>query len=387
MINKQRILNEFLELVQTDSETGYEREICDLLKKKLADLGLDVVEDGAASATGHEAGNLIATLPGDIADAPAIYFTAHMDTVTPGVGVKPSIQGDFVVSDGTTILGSDDKAGLAAILEGIRVIKEQRIPHGTIQLIFTIGEESGLKGARHLDRSLIQAEFGFAFDSDGPVGEIIASAPAQAKIKASIHGKSAHAGVNPEDGVSAIQIASRAIAKMPLGRIDFETTANIGRFQGGTATNIVPNYVEILAEARSRDEKKLEAQIKRMVRAFEETAKEMGGEAVVEVEMLYHGFKFDESDLVVQKAAAAVKKVGRKPKIGASGGGSDANVIANYGIPTVNLGIGYENIHTTNERMPITELYKAAELVVALVEECAKTGQVATARELEAVLK
>jgi tripeptide aminopeptidase len=381
MINKQRLLDEFLELVQTDSETGHEREICDLLKQKLIDLGLSVVEDNSQSKTGHGAGNLVATLPGNISGVPTIYFTSHMDTVAPGVGIKPSIQDGYVVSDGSTILGSDDKAGLAAILEGIRVLKEQNLSHGTIQLILTVGEESGLLGARHLDTSLVNADFGYAFDSNGEVGEIITSAPSQVRIRATIHGRSAHAGVNPEDGVSAIQVASRAISKMPLGRIDEETTANIGSFRGGGATNIVPDYVEILAEARSRDEGKLNVQVSRMVKAFKEAATELGAEAVVETDKLYPSFKFDESDLVVQKAIAAVQKVGRKPQIGVSGGGSDANVIAGYGIPTVNLGIGYENIHTTKERMPIKELEKAAELVVAIAQECAKAEELAATHE------
>lgn len=376
MINEQRLIDEFMELVKTDSETGDEREICDLLKDKLTSLGLKVVEDDSAEKTGHGAGNLVATLQGTIDDAPTVYFTCHMDTVAPGKGVKPSIRDGYIVSDGTTILGSDDKAGLAALLEGLRILQEQKIPHGTIQLIITAGEESGLLGARHLDRSLVHADFGFALDSNGPVGEIITSAPSQVKILATIYGKAAHAGVNPEDGISAIQVASRAISKMPLGRIDEETTANIGRFQGGTASNVVPERVEILAEARSRDEQKLQAQVEKMVRAFHEAAEEFNAKAEVETITLYPAFKFDESDLVVQKAIAAVKQVGREPKIGASGGGSDANVIAGYGIPTVNLGIGYENIHTTSERMPIAELVKTAELVLALVKECAKVEAV-----------
>ncbi|MBA4495033.1 M20/M25/M40 family metallo-hydrolase [Paenactinomyces guangxiensis] len=372
MINQQRLIDEFLELIQTDSETGDEREICDLLKQKLTDLGLEVVEDGSAAKTGHGAGNLVATLKGSVPDAPSIYFTCHMDTVAPGRGIQPSIQDGYIVSDGTTILGSDDKAGLAALLEGLRQIKEQNIAHGTIQLVITAGEESGLLGARHLDRELVQADFGFALDSNGQVGEIITSAPSQMRILATIYGKAAHAGVNPEDGISAIQVASRAITKMPLGRIDKETTANIGRFQGGTASNIIPERVEILAEARSRNEQKLQAQVDKMVRAFHEAAEEFNARAEVETTVLYPAFQFDESDLVVQKAIAAVKQVGRKPYLGASGGGSDANVIAGYGIPTVNLGIGYENIHTTSERMPIAELVKAAELVFSLVTECAK---------------
>lgn len=372
MINKKRLIDEFINLVRIDSESGNERAICDFLKEELASLGLYVVEDSSAVYTKHGAGNLIATFTGSIADAPTIYFTSHMDTVAPGKRVKPSILGDYIVTDGTTILGSDDKAGIAAIVEGIRIIREMKIPHGNLQFVFTVGEESGLIGARHLDRSLVDADYGFAFDAGGQVGEIITSAPAQVKIHAEIHGRAAHAGASPESGISAIQVASQAISRMKLGRIDNETTANIGMFQGGIATNVIPEYVKIAAEARSRDEKKLYHQVEEMVMAFELTAKQMGAKADVETKTLYPGYYFTEDDLVVRKAIAGVKKVGRTPHLGVSGGGSDANVLAGYGIPTVNLSIGYENIHTTNERMSISELVKAAELVVALVEESAR---------------
>jgi tripeptide aminopeptidase len=371
VVNKNRLIDEFIRLVQIDSESGNERAICDFLKEELHSLGLDVVEDCSATFTKHGAGNLIATYTGSIPDAPTIYFTSHMDTVAPGKKVKPSILGDYIVTDGTTILGSDDKAGIAAILEGIRLLREEKIPHGNLQFVFTVGEESGLVGARHLDKSLMEAEYGFAFDAGGQVGEIITSAPAQVKIEAAIHGRAAHAGSSPEAGISAIQVASQAISRMRLGRIDAETTANIGMFQGGIATNVVPEYVKIFAEARSRNEKKLVNQVEEMVMAFELTAKQMGATAEVETKSLYPGYSFSEEDLVVQKAIAGVKKVGRTPHLGVSGGGSDANVLAGYGIPTVNLSIGYENIHTTNERMSIPELVKAAELVVALVEESA----------------
>ncbi|TXK87170.1 M20/M25/M40 family metallo-hydrolase, partial [Parageobacillus sp. SY1] len=217
--------------------------------QKFEALGLHVIEDDAAAKTGHGAGNLICTLEATKEGVDPIYFTSHMDTVVPGKGVKPSIQDGYVVTDGTTILGADDKAGLAAMFEAIRVLKEQNIPHGTIQFIITVGEESGLVGAKALDPSLIQAKFGYALDSDGKVGNIVVAAPTQAKLKVVVYGKTAHAGVAPEKGVSAITIAAKAIAQMPLGRIDEETTANIGRFEGGTQTNIVCDRVDILAEA------------------------------------------------------------------------------------------------------------------------------------------
>lgn len=371
MINSERLLNEFLELVQIDSETKFEANIAKVLKEKFSTLGLDVFEDDTTSITGHGAGNLICTLPATKDGVDPIYFTSHMDTVTPGNGVKPSIKDGYVVTDGTTILGADDKAGLAAMFELIRVLKEQSIPHGEIQFIITVGEESGLMGAKALDPSKITAKYGYALDSDGKVGNVVVAAPTQARINAVIYGKTAHAGVAPEKGVSAITIAAKAIAKMPLGRIDSETTANIGRFAGGQATNIVCDRVDILAEARSLVSEKMEAQAAKMKEAFETVAEQMGGRAEVEVQVMYPGFKFAEGDHVVEVARKAASKIGRGCELQQSGGGSDANVIAGFGIPTVNLAVGYEEIHTTNERMPIEELGKLAEMTVAIVEEVA----------------
>jgi tripeptide aminopeptidase len=373
MINQDRLVEEFLELVQIDSETKYEEEISKVLKKKFTDLGLEVIEDDSKEKTGHGAGNLICTLPANKEGADPIYFTSHMDTVVPGNGVKPQIENGYIKTDGTTILGADDKTGLAAIFEAIRVLKEKDIKHGKIQFIITAGEESGLVGAKELDPSLVDAKYGFALDSDGKVGNIIVAAPTQAKIIATIKGKTAHAGVAPEKGISAITVAAKSIAKMPLGRIDEETTANIGRFSGGagTNTNIVIDRVEILAEARSLIPEKMEAQVEKMKTAFESTAKEMGAEADVEVKVMYPGFKFDHGDQVVEIAKQAVEKIGRKPELQHSGGGSDANIIAGFGIPTVNLAVGYEEIHTTNERMPIEELVKTSELVVTVIEQVA----------------
>lgn len=371
-VNEKRLLDEFLELVQIDSETKNESAIAKALIKKFQNLGVEVFEDDAAKVTGHGAGNLICTLQGTKNEADPIYFTSHMDTVVPGNGVKPSIQDGYVVTDGTTILGADDKAGLAAMLEAIRILNENSMSHGDIQFIITVGEESGLVGAKVLDPSRIKAKFGFALDSDEKVGNIIVAAPTQAKIKAVIHGKTAHAGVAPEKGVSAITIAAKAIAKMPLGRIDEETTANIGRFEGGKATNIVADRVDILAETRSLVEEKMNAQTEKMKTAFETTAEKMGGKADVEIEVMYPGFKYSDGDHVVEVAKKAAVSIGREPKLLTSGGGSDANVIAGFGIPTVNLAVGYEEIHTTNERMPIEELVKLTEMVVAIVQQVAE---------------
>ena len=362
-----RLVEEFLELVQIDSETKHEEVIAPILVDKLVEMGFEVFQDDAHTRNGHGAGNIIATLKGSL-DVDPIYFTVHMDTVVPGVGIKPEIREDgYIYSDGTTILGADDKAGMAALFEMARRLKEQNVEHGTIQFIITAGEESGLVGAKELDPSLIQAKYGFAVDSDGKVGGIVTAAPYQAKLEVKIYGKTAHAGVAPEKGISAISLASKAIAKMNLGRIDEETTANIGRFEGGKATNIVCDEVYILAEARSINKEKLDQQTEHMKNTFIQVAENLGGRADVEIKIMYPGFSVDESDRVVQVAMEAVKNINREPLLGISGGGSDANVIAGFGIPTVNLSVGYEEIHTTNERMPIEELEKLADLLFEIV--------------------
>jgi tripeptide aminopeptidase len=369
---QSRLVEEFLELVQIDSETKHEEVIAPILVEKLQAMGFDVIQDDAHTRNGHGAGNIIATLKGTL-DVEPIYFTVHMDTVVPGKGIKPEIREDgYIYSDGTTILGADDKAGIAALFEMIRRLKEQSIEHGTIQFIITAGEESGLVGAKELDPTLIVAKYGFAVDSDGKVGGIVTAAPFQAKVNVNVFGKTAHAGVAPEKGISAITVASKAIAQMKLGRIDEETTANIGRFEGGQATNIVCDAVTIFAEARSIDEAKLNAQTAHMKETFERVAAEMGARAEVEVTLAYPGFRVTEEDKVVQVAIAAAKAIERQPQLGISGGGSDANVIAGFGIPTVNLSVGYEEIHTTNERMPIEELEKLADYLVEIVKETAK---------------
>ncbi|SOC05147.1 tripeptide aminopeptidase [Ureibacillus xyleni] len=363
-----RLVNEFLELVQIDSETKNEAIIAPILVEKLEEMGFEVFQDDAHTRNGHGAGNIIATLKGTLEVEP-IYFTVHMDTVVPGVGIKPEIREDgYIYSDGTTILGADDKAGMAALFEMARRLKEQNIEHGTLQFIITAGEESGLAGAKELNSEHIIAKYGFAVDSDGKVGGIVTAAPYQAKIETTIYGKTAHAGVAPEKGISAITLASKAIAKMKLGRIDEDTTANIGRFEGGKATNIVCDEVYILAEARSIFKEKLDDQVAHMKETFEQVAKDLGGRAEVSVKLMYPGFSVTEEDKVVQVAMQAVQNIGREVVLGQSGGGSDANVISGFGIPTVNLSVGYEEIHTTNERMPIEELEKLADLLVEIVK-------------------
>ncbi len=368
MINEERLVNEFMELVQIDSETKNEKQISKVLTQKFEDLGIKVEEDNAGETTEHAAGNLICTWEGNT-EADCIYFTSHMDTVVPGQGIKPFIKDGYIQTDGSTILGADDKAGIAAMLECIRTVQENNLAHGTIQFVITVGEESGLVGAKALDETLLKAEYGYALDSDGKVGNIIVAAPTQSKIIVKVKGKTAHAGVAPEKGISAITVAAKAISKMPLGRIDEDTTANIGRFEGGSQTNIVCDEVYVLAEARSLVKEKMDKQVEKMRTAFEQTANDMGAEAEVEVTVMYPGYKLSEKDHVVSTAVKAGQTIGRTPKLLKSGGGSDANIISGYGIPTVNLAVGYEEIHTTNEKISVEELVKLTEMVTAIIEE------------------
>lgn len=376
MSTQDRVIQEFFELVQVDSETRYERQIAEVLKRKFAALGLEAVEDDSAERTGHEAGNLFVTWPAEGAEgAPKLLFTCHMDTVVPGKGIKPSLGEDgWITSDGTTILGADDKAGLAALFEAIRVVKERGLPHGQIQFVITAGEESGLMGSRALDPQQLDADFGFALDSNGEIGAIAVAAPTQAKVTMQIFGKSAHAGVNPEDGISAIQVAGKAISAMKLGRIDKETTANIGKFAGGGPTNVVCDHVQLDAEARSIVQEKVDQQIAHMREALETTVREYGAECEFRSEIVYPAFSFNEHDPLVQLASRAIESIGLTPRTFVSGGGSDANVFNGLNVPTVNLAIGYEHIHTTKERIKAADIVKASELVVSLIEQSAKSA-------------
>ncbi|MEC0230958.1 M20/M25/M40 family metallo-hydrolase [Paenibacillus alba] len=374
MIQQTRLVEEFIALVQVDSETRFEQDICVVLKEKFSRLGLHVVEDDSMAKSGHGSGNLICTLEATDSNAaiPTIFFTSHMDTVAPGKGIKPQIGEDgYIRSDGTTILGSDDKAGIAAMLEGIQVLKEQNIPHGRIQFVITAGEESGLKGARAMDRSVMEAEFGFALDSNGSIGDIATAAPGRAEIEIIFHGKSAHAGVNPEDGISAIQVASKAVSRMSLGRIDSETTANIGSFSGVGPLNVVCDKVKMEAEARSIVQHKLEAQIAAMKQACESAAADAGTTCEFHADIVYASYMHDDSAPIVQLTSRALATLGLTARTFHSGGGSDANIFNGMGIPTVNLAVGYHEIHTTKEHIAISDLVKTAELLVALVKEAA----------------
>jgi tripeptide aminopeptidase len=367
MIQRDRLIRQFLELVQIGSHSRDERRIADALTQRLRSLGLAVREDQAAVQVGGNAGNITAVMRGD-PDRRRLLFTAHMDTVRPGEGVRPRVQEGRITSDGTTVLGADDKAGIAGILEMLAVIRERGLAHGDIQVLFTVCEEIGLQGSKHLDPSWLQADFGFAFDAEGPLGHVVIQAPQQARLEAVVHGRPAHDGTRPGIGISAISVASRAIAKMKLGRVDRETTANIGSFRGESPTNGVCSRVEIVAEARSLDPRKLDRQLDHMRHCFEQAAVDQVAAAEVRIEHMYSGYRFAETDEIAVLAAKALAGLGREAEFVASGSGSDANHLNFHGLATVNLAIGYERIHTTEEFIRLDDLADAAELMVSLTQ-------------------
>jgi tripeptide aminopeptidase len=357
MINQDRLVSTFLELVQIDSPSGQEEEIARHLMAELRSLGLAVERDAT--------GNVIARLPGE---GPPILVSAHVDTVEPGRGVKPVITNGIITSNGTTILGSDDKSGVAAILEVLRVLVEQDLPHLPLEVALTVSEEIGLIGAKGLDLTNLRAQEGIVLDSGGEIGAIVVAAPSQDKIRAVVHGKAAHAGVEPEKGVNAIVVAAEAIAAMPLGRIDEETTANVGRIQGGTATNIVPDRAEMAGEARSHDEMKLKAQVQAMTEALKKAASQHRATVEIDVQRSYSTFQLSEEDGIVRRAMAAAKALGLTPALVPSGGGSDANVFNAAGIATINISTGMDKVHTTKECIAVDDLVTCAEFLLAILE-------------------
>jgi tripeptide aminopeptidase len=367
MVSKNRVVEEFINYVQIDSLTRSEGKFAKFIAEELKTLGLEVTFDNAGEKVGSDTSNIIALLKGD-KDVSPIMFCCHMDTVTPGEGIKPIIKDDVIYSDGTTILGGDNKAGIAAIIEALRIIKEENISHGDIEVVFTIAEEGGLNGAKNLDYSKIKSKTAFVLDSGGDPGEIIVQGPAQDKINVKIKGKPAHAGVCPEEGINAIQVAAAAINKMQLLRIDEETTANIGIINGGEATNIVTPEVELKGEARSLKDEKLNRQTKHMVECFRWAAEEFGAKAEIETSRSYSAFKIDENDEIVEIVKRACHKIGLNAYTTSSGGGSDTNILNLNGIKAINLGIGQRKPHTLEEHIKIQDLVNASRLVLEIIK-------------------
>ena len=372
MTNRERLISRFVEYVKIDSESYSEKDFAERLFVDLEEVGFEVIYDNSGKKIGSNCkGNIIAKLKGNT-EGETILFSGHMDTVTPGKGIKPIIKEDMVCTDGTTILGGDDKAGIAGIIEAILVLKENNEKYPSIELVFTIAEEVGLLGSKNLDYSKIEAKKGFILDSSGDVGTVTIKGPAQDNIKVKIIGKPAHAGVAPETGISAIQIAASAIANMNLLRIDENTTANIGVINGGKVTNIVCPEVFIDAEARSTIEELLDIQTKHMVDTFNEYAEKMGGQVEIKVTRSYGSFSINENEEIINHIEKACQSANLEMKLVASGGGSDTNIFNGKGIVSVNLSSGERKPHTLEEHIYIKDLVNIAQIVTEIIRVAKK---------------
>lgn len=370
MIKENRLINLFMELVQIDSPSCGERKMADRLKKDLRDLGAIVYEDNTGEKINGNTGNLIAEFKGN-SQFPVLLLSAHMDRVEPGKNIRPKIKDDYIVSNGKTILGADDIIGVAAIIETLKIIKEKNINHGDIIIVFSVAEEIGLQGAKHLDKKILdKADYGVVLDVDGDVGTVVYKAPTQIKINSTIKGKAAHAGINPVDGVNAIKIASKAISEIKLGQIDEETTANIGVIKGGRAINIVPEIVKLEGEIRSHSKEKLLRQTNHMKQSLEAAANHFKGEISFEINRLYTKFELNKESDIIKTVAKSIKELNYDLIFLVSGGGSDANIFNEKGLETVNLGVGMEFVHSTQERVSIENMINTTKLLLKIITNC-----------------
>jgi len=350
MINRERALQTLLDLIAIDSPSGDEAAIAAEIGRRCVALG------GTARQDAH--GNLVADFDG--AGEP-LLLSAHMDTVQPGVGIKPVLDGDTLRSDGSTILAGDPKAGITAILEGLTSLKESGASRRAVQVVITRGEEQGLIGSQHLDYGMVRAREGFVFDGEGPVSKVTIAAPSQYSVEATIVGRAAHAGVEPEKGVPAIRIAAELITALPQGRLDTETTANIGMISGGTARNAVPERCSFRGEFRSRNESRLQQVRDEFERATAETRRRHP-EAGIEVDLinLYQGYRIGENDPLLELARDIIGAIGLRPSLVESGGGTDANNFSKHGIKALVVGLGGEHFHTVRETLSVRNLVDAA---------------------------
>ena len=357
----------FLELVRVPSPSGEERVVADQVIEYLQALALPVDEDDVGTRIDSTIGNLLCQIAPNGEGAP-LFFCAHLDTVPPEGPIEPVVEDGVVRNGGGTILGADNKAAVAAMLEATRRIVAENRPHGGIELLFTPKEEVGLRGAEAFDQERLHARLGYVYDHAGPIGEVILGAPYQVKLDASFRGRAAHSGMYPEEGRSAIAAAARAIADLRLGRLDEETTANVGEIHGGTARNIIPERCSFAAEARCHDERKLGELVQEMLETITFAAQVSDCDVETAVDPSARGYRFKRDDEAVRLAAAALERTGFQPTYGLSGGGADANVFNERGLQCLNLANGMTDIHTPDERIAVADLERMVDVTLALVE-------------------
>jgi tripeptide aminopeptidase len=363
-----RVLTLFCELARIPSPSGKERAAANYVLAYLRGLGLDPREDGSAPLVPSESGNIVCRLPGAQEGGVPIMLCSHLDTVPPQGPIEPVVTDGVVRNAAGTILGADNKAAVAAMLEAARRIVKEHRSHAGVELVFTVVEEVGLQGAKHLDLGSLEAKVGYVYDQAAPIGEVILGAPYHRELHASFIGRAAHSGIAPEEGRSAIVACARAIGDFRLGRIDGETTANVGVVRGGQARNIVPGLCELEAEIRSHNEKTQLGLIEEMLESIAFAAEQSECRTETKVVEIYRGYRFKPDDLPVALARNALASCGFEPKLGLTGGGADANVFNAGGLPCVNLSNGMAHIHSPEEEIAVDDLKRMVDVTLALVD-------------------
>ncbi|MDR3689141.1 MAG: M20/M25/M40 family metallo-hydrolase [Fimbriimonas sp.] len=372
MIREDRLVRLFLDLIHIDAPALKEQEVVAWTRAYLAAMGLEVREDQAGEAIGGNANNVIAWLRGNVPAAPRVFLSAHFDTVEPTAGLVVEERNGVFYSKSDTILGADDKGGMAPAIEAVHALIESGEPHGDICLLFSCAEEIGLKGAAALDIQELGLDFGYVLDTGPPVGSFVTRTATHDNLEITIHGKPAHAGKDPENGINAIQVAASAIQGMCLGRIGSETTANLGIIEGGTAVNVVCPFVKIRAEARSTSVEALDAQIAHMVDRFESAAVEWRTTVEIQHHRHYDAYEISEDEPVVKVGLLAAEACGFDPKLRTTLGGSDANVYNAKGLPCIVMATGMDKIHTHDECISRESLIDTARLTYQVLREAAK---------------
>ncbi len=375
-VNRERLAKTFMRLCEIDSPSRQEGEIASFLLDRLKELGAEhIVEDLSAQTTGSQSGNLIASFSGNVSEGKPVFFICHMDTVEPGCGVEVERTGDLFTSRGDTILGGDDKSGIAALLEVLQIIRESTFNYRSFQLVLTTCEEIGLLGAKALEHKHIHGEFGYALDSTG-IDRIVIGAPAANRLQIAINGVAAHAGLHPEQGVSAIALAAKSISKLSLGRLDEHSTANIGCISGGVASNIIPDKVVIDGEVRSHSAELLLSHTEEIETTFEQVVGDFPKKKInggvrpsvnIETWLEYPQMIFSMDHPVVEHVRLAGQRLGRDLRFEIAGGGSDANILNSFGLPTVIIATGMTKVHTTDESLNLNDLVGLTELLLELV--------------------
>ena len=367
-----RTLDLFLDLAAIPSPPGSERAVADLVLAELRDLGLDPTEDDAADRIRGDTGNILARIPatgpGVEGSGTSIFLCAHLDTVPPTDDIEPVVDDGVVRNARPTILGADDKSAVATMLAAARRLLEERRAHAGLELLFTPMEEVGLEGAKEVDLATLESPIGFVYDHAGPIGEVVLAAPSSTSVDARFTGRAAHAGMHPEEGRSAIAAAAHAIADLRLGRLDDDTTANVGTIAGGTARNIVPEHCVVVAEARSHDDRKLAELVQEMTDSFTFAASVAECEVEIELDDKYRAYQFRGDDLPVRLAFEALAAGGFEPRGVRAGGGADGNVFTARGRPCVNLANGMTRIHSADEHIAVGDLDAMVEVTLALLD-------------------